>query len=121
MVCKGVPTKPTPRELGPRLEDGEFMDQVRNDAARAQSWAASLSRSAKYDAADSMKSFEDAVAFCSGAGNAFVSAIAIAWRVAQWKGAMRAAAGKQESARTHNTFFSGAKAVVSSAKRVKMD
>jgi len=49
VVCKGVSTKPTPRELGPRLEDGEFMDQVRNDAARAQSWAARLSRSAKYD------------------------------------------------------------------------
>jgi len=35
LVCKGLPIKPTPRELGPRFEDAEFLDAMRHDAERA--------------------------------------------------------------------------------------
>ena len=113
-AARGSATKATPRELGPRLQDGEFLDAQRSDAERAKHWLIYESKRKKYDSADSMQSFDEAYAWGSGLGDAWESVTARVWRDKQQVGAVRAAQGKQESARTFNTFWAGAKAIAAS-------
>ena len=47
----------------------------------------------------------------NGVGDRFDSPLSVSWRDKQELGAVRAAQGKQESARTNNTFFSDARAL----------
>ena len=61
-----------------------------------------------------MQSFDEAYAWGSGLGSAWESVPARVWRDKQQVGAVRAAQGKQESARTFNTFWAGAKAIAAS-------
>ena len=110
-VVSGLPTKPPPCLMEPNFQDAEFMDLVRNDTARAEMWKTNLSRRKKYDATDGVASIAEAFAFCSGAGDRLDSELAVAWTHNQQLGAVRAAQGRQESARTFNTFHSGAKAI----------
>lgn len=117
IVCKGLPMKPPPRELGPRFQDAEFIDFMNHCAERAQSWAVDESKRKKYDSANSMASLIAAVLFNSGDGDARSSKQAVEHQLKQLKDAMAAAAGRQESARTFNNFFADAKALVSGAKR----
>ena len=70
-----------------------------------------LSRRKKYDETDGVESIAAAYAFCSGAGDRQDSELAVAWTDKQQEGAVRAAQGRQESARTFNTFHSGTKAI----------
>ena len=51
-------------------------------------------------------------------GDDWESVQAIKWRKGQLKQAVSASAGKQESARTHNTFYSNAKNLVAGTKRL---
>ena len=39
VVTHGSPTKPPPRELGARFEAAEFLDAVKHDPSRAESWS----------------------------------------------------------------------------------
>ena len=110
-VVSGLPTKPPPCLMEPNFQDAEFVDLVRNDSARAEMWKTNLSKKKKYDATDGIESLAEAFAFCSGAGDRLDSELAVAWVDKQQLGAMRAAQGRQESARTFNTFHSGAKAI----------
>ena len=116
-VTKGSPTKGTPRELTGRFEDGKLRDLIRHDEERAKHWTVPLSKRKKYDAVVDMRHADDAIAFCSGEGDSWESAVATKWRAGQRKDAVAASSGKGESARTNNVFFSGAKAIMSSAKR----
>ena len=110
-VVSGLPTKPPPCLMEPNFQDAEFVDMVRNDSTRADKWKTLLSRRKKYDATDGVESLAAAFAFCSGAGDRLDSELATAWADKQQLGAVRAAQGRQESARTFNTFHSGAKAI----------
>ena len=121
LVCKGLPIKPTPRELGPRFEDAEFLDAMRHDAERALHWLMHESKRKKYDAAELMSTLKEVLAWASGAGDSSLSERARAWVAKQQKGAMVAAAGKQESARTHNTFFADAKRIAAGSKRQRVE
>ena len=104
-------TKSTPRETGPRLEDGEFLDAQRHDIERAKHWLIYESKRKKYDSADGMQSFEEAYAWGSGLGNSCWSVPARVWQDKQRVAAVRAAQGKQENPRTFNTFYSNAKSL----------
>ena len=115
-VTQGQRTKPPPRLLGPRFEALEYRDLVKHDYERAESWKVNRSRKSKYDATEGLN-VENAAAFCSGEGDDWESAQAIKWRKGQLKQAVSASAGKQESARTHNTFYSNAKNLVAGTKR----
>ena len=110
-VVSGLPTKPPPCLMEPNFQDAEFVDLVRNDSARAEMWKTNLSKKKKYDVTDGIESLAEAFAFCSGAGDRLDSELAVAWTHNQQLGAVRAAQGRQESARTFNTFHSGAKAI----------
>ena len=63
------------------------------------------SKRKKYDAAELMSTLKEVLEWASGAGDGSMSERARAWVAKQLKGAMVAAVGKQESARSHNTFF----------------
>jgi hypothetical protein len=110
-VVDGHPTKMPPCLMEPKFQDAEFMDFVKNDAERAESWKTSVSKRAMYDAVNSMESLQAAFDFCNGVGDRFDSPLSVSWRDKQELGAVRAAQGKQESARTNNTFFSDARAL----------
>ena len=114
-TSRGMATKSTPREMGPRLEDGEFLDAQRHDIERAKHWLIYESKRKKYDSADGMQSFEEAYAWGSGLGNSCWSVPARVWQDKQRVAAVRAAQGKQENPRTFNTFYSNAKSLAGSS------
>ena len=108
-VVSGLPTKPPPCLMEPNFRVAEFMDMVRNDEERAKMWKTHLSRRKKYDAVNGMESLLAAQSFCNGDGDTLDSPLAVAWQQQQEKGAITAAQGKQESARTNNVFIGSAK------------
>ena len=116
---KGQATKQPPRMLGPRFEELEYRDSVKHDRKRAESWEVQLSKRSAYDATEGMD-VREALENCDGAGDAWESAPAVSWREAQTVRAVAAASGKQESARTYNTFFSNTPALAASSKRATM-
>ena len=69
------------------------------------------SRRKKYDAVRSTADLAQALEFNSGAGDSRNSTAHCKWAETQQHGAIGAAQGKQESARTHAQFHSNAKAL----------
>ena len=115
-------SKANPRQLGPRLDELEVMDAIRNDEERAATWHVPRSRSAAYDAVDKMASVKQVVEWGCGDGDARDSARAEKWEYGQRKRGIAAAAGKQETVRTDNTFCSRAVRAASNAgKRITVE
>ena len=115
-VTHGDATKGTPRLLGPRFANLEFRDMVKHDHERAKAWKVTFSKRAAYDPTDGLK-VQEALAYVSGTGNTWGSEQARRWRDGQEQRAVAAAAGKQESARTFNTFTSATKTLLAAAEK----
>ena len=114
---KGSASKPTPLQLGPRLDELDVMDDVRHDTERATAWHVNRSKRSAYDAVEPVACKRQVVEWVSGHGDARTSARADKWEYGQRKRAIEAAAGKQETVRTDNTFRS--RAVRAGAKEGK--
>lgn len=114
---KGSASKQTPLLLGPRLDELDVMDDVRHDIQRATAWHANRSKRSAYDAVDAVACKRQVIEWGSGHGNARTSERAERWEYGQRKRAIDAAAGKQETVRTDNTFRS--RAVRAGAKEGK--
>ena len=117
IASKGSSSKPTPRQLGPRLDELEVMEEVRHDEERASAWHVQRSRKAAYDAVEGMGSALQVQEWADGSGDARTSERAHWWEFRQRKRAVAAAQGKQETVRTDNTFTS--RAVRAGAKEGK--
>ena len=118
---KGSASKSTPLQLGPRLDELEVLDEIRHDEERAAAWHVNRSKRSAYDAVDKVACKKQVVEWVSGRGDARTSLRSEKWVYGQQKRAIEAAAGKQETVRTDNTFQSRAvRAGAKEGKRVRV-
>jgi hypothetical protein len=103
-MSKGSATKPTPMQMGPRLDEFDVMDAIRHDEMRATAWHAPRSKRSAYDAVEPVHNKRQLLEWRSGEGDARTSKRAEKWEYSQRKRAIDAAAGKQETVRTDNTL-----------------